>query len=50
VKRPSLKLPIAVLVIMAQSNRLADLLPFVPAIEEQLAKLIPKTLVEVVLT
>jgi hypothetical protein len=42
-------LPIAVIVIMAKSNRLADLLPFVPAVEEELARLKPKTFVEVVL-
>ena len=40
-------LPIAVVVIMAKSNRLADLLPFIAAVEEQLACLKPQTLVEV---
>jgi hypothetical protein len=40
-------LPIAIMVIMARSNRLADLLPFVAAIEERLPRLNPKTLVEV---
>jgi hypothetical protein len=42
-------LPVAVLVIMAKSNRLADLLPFVPAVEENLKHLKPRTLVEVIL-
>jgi hypothetical protein len=42
-------LPIAVIVIMAKSNRLADLLPFVPAVEEELKRIRPCTLVEVAL-
>jgi hypothetical protein len=42
-------LPIAVIVIMAKSNRLADLLPFVPAVEEELNRIRPCTLVEVTL-
>jgi len=41
-------LPIAVIVIMAKSNRLVDLLPFVPAVEGELTRIKPKTLVEVV--
>jgi predicted nuclease of predicted toxin-antitoxin system len=40
-------LPVAVIVIMAPSNRLADLLPFVSAVEEELVRLRPRTLVEV---
>jgi predicted nuclease of predicted toxin-antitoxin system len=43
------KLPIAVIVIRANSNRLSDLLAFVPAIEKGLSNLKPKTLVEVTL-
>ncbi len=39
-------LPIAVIV-LAKSNRLADLLPFAPLIELELARLKPKILVEV---
>jgi hypothetical protein len=38
-----------VLVIMAKSNRLADPLPFVPAVEDELTRLTPKTLIEVAL-
>jgi hypothetical protein len=42
-------LPIAVLVVMAKSNRLADVLPFAPAIEAVLMNLKPRTLAEVTL-
>jgi hypothetical protein len=42
-------LPVAVMVVMARSNRLDDVLPFVPTIEEELARLKPKMLVEVFL-
>jgi len=35
------------LVPLAKSNRLADLLPFVPAIELELTRLKPRTLVEI---
>jgi hypothetical protein len=42
-------LPIAVIVLMARSNRLADLLPFVPEVERELSHLKPRTLVEVYL-
>jgi predicted nuclease of predicted toxin-antitoxin system len=42
-------LPIAVIVILAKSNRLPDILPFVPAVEDELTRLKPKALVEVVL-
>jgi len=42
-------LPVAVMVIMAPSNRLADLLPFVPEIEMELKRLKPKTLIEIFL-
>ena len=40
-------LPIAVVVIMASSNRLNDVLPFVPAVQSQLAILKPNSFVEV---
>lgn len=40
-------LPIAVIVIMARTNRLSDLLPFVPNVEEVIRNLMPGTLVEV---
>ncbi len=43
------KLPIAVVVMLAKSNRLEDLLSFVPAVETALVRLKPKTLVEVTL-
>lgn len=42
-------LPLAVMVVMARSNRLDDVLPFVPIIEEELARLRPQTFVEVFL-
>ena len=42
-------LPISVVVIMAPSNRLPDILPFLPAVQEALKTLSPKTLVEVFL-
>ena len=41
------KLPVAVLVLVAPTNRLADLVPLVPALEAALASLSAKTLVEV---
>jgi hypothetical protein len=41
------KLPVAVVVLVARSNRLADLIPLAPSIEKALAALTPKTLVEV---
>lgn len=40
-------LPLAVVVLVARSNRLADLVPLVPDVERALAVLVPKTLVEV---
>jgi len=40
-------LPITVVVLVATSNRLADLLPLVPALERALVGLAPRTLVEV---
>ena len=40
-------LPVAVVVLVARTNRLADLVPLVPALERALASLSPKTLVEV---
>jgi hypothetical protein len=40
-------LPIDVVVIMARTNRLQDIEPFVPAVEEALKSLQPGTLVEV---
>ena len=40
-------LPIAVVVLRARSNRLADLLPLVPRLEESLAALAPRTLIEI---
>jgi hypothetical protein len=40
-------LPTAVVVLLATSNRLSDLLPLVPAVEDALAGLAPRTLVEV---
>jgi len=40
-------LPMAVIVLIAKSNRLADLLPLVPAVEEAIASLSGKLLVEV---
>lgn len=40
-------LPVSVVVILAPTNRLQDLTPFVPGIEEALGKLRPRTLVEV---
>ena len=40
-------LPVAVIVLLAQSNRLVDLLPLVPAVEEELKRLTAKSLVEV---
>ena len=43
------RLPIAVIVVMAATNRLEDVLPFVPAIERTLTSIRPKTLVEVLL-
>ena len=41
------KLPLAVVVLLARSNRLADLVPLVPALESALSTLAPRTLVEV---
>lgn len=43
-------LPVAVVVLIATSNRLADLLPLLPAVEVALAALAPRTLVEVAQT
>ncbi len=40
-------LPIAVLVLVAESNKLAVLAPLIPATEQKLAALIPRTIVEV---
>lgn len=40
-------LPLAVVVLVARSNRLSDRVPLVPAVEQALAVLVPKTLVEV---
>jgi len=40
-------LPVAVVVMIARSNKLVDLLPLVPAVEDVLRNLIPRTLVEV---
>jgi predicted nuclease of predicted toxin-antitoxin system len=40
-------LPVAVVVIIGPSNKLADLLPLVPAIEDAIKNLVPCTLVEV---
>jgi hypothetical protein len=40
-------LPIAVIVLIANSNRLADLLSLIPQLETALAQLRPKTLIEV---
>ena len=40
-------LPISVLVLIAESNRLADLLPLAPAVELALQRIAPKTVVEV---
>ncbi len=42
-------LPIAILVILAPSNRLADVIPFVPAVEKAIGALQPRSLVEVTL-
>jgi hypothetical protein len=42
-------LPITVVVMIAQSNRLKDLLPLVPAVEQALLQLPQKTLVEIAL-
>jgi len=42
-------LPVAVVVIMARTNRFEDIAPFVPVIEETLKILRPCTLVEVFL-
>jgi hypothetical protein len=41
------KLPVAVIVLVARSNRLTDLIPLVPAVEKALAALTPKSVVEV---
>jgi len=41
------KLPIAVLVLIAPTNKLSDLLPVAPAVETALKSLQPKTLIEV---
>lgn len=40
-------LPVAVVVLMARSNRLPDLVPFVRRLEEALAYLKPRALIEV---
>jgi hypothetical protein len=40
-------LPIAVLVMVAKSNKLADLKALIPAVEKALATLQPRTIVEV---
>jgi predicted nuclease of predicted toxin-antitoxin system len=40
-------LPVAVIVILAPTNRLADLVGFVPAVEDALKTLTPRTLIEV---
>jgi predicted nuclease of predicted toxin-antitoxin system len=40
-------LPIAVVVLVAKSNRLAELIPLVPAVERTLDGLKPRTIVEV---
>ena len=45
----SASLPVAVLVMVAVSNRLPDLLPLIPAIEIELANLQPGQIVEVCL-
>ena len=42
-------LPLAVVVVIGSSNKLADLLPLVPAIEDAIQNLAPRTLVEVTL-
>ena len=41
------KLPVAVVVVVAKTNRLADLLPLVAAVEEAFKTLQPQTLMEV---
>ena len=43
-------LPIAVLVMVAVSNRLSDLIPLAPRVEIVLQQLVPRTVVEVSLT
>jgi hypothetical protein len=40
-------LPIAVVVILAPTNRIADLLPYIPFVETALTQLTPKALIEV---
>lgn len=40
-------LPIAVIVLIATTNRLQDLIPLVPRIEQALQALVPRSLVEV---
>ena len=40
-------LPIAVVVLIAHSNELQALLPFVPRLEEALVSLLPRTLVQI---
>ena len=40
-------LPVAVVVLITPRNRLADLVPLVPALETALSSLVPKSLVEV---
>jgi hypothetical protein len=42
-------LPISVVVIMAPSNRMEDILPFVPVVIDGLKSIQPKTLIEVFL-
>lgn len=42
-------LPIAVMVLIGSSNKLVDLLPLVPKIEEAIRTLVPCTLVEITL-
>ena len=43
-------LPISVVVLIARSNRLADLVPFARAIQETLDRLVPRTLVEITIS
>lgn len=40
-------LPIAVVVLVAKSNRLSDIVPLIPDLTAALARLAPKTLIEV---
>ena len=46
-KQNPASLPIAVIVIMAETNRLETLLPYVPNVEEAIRTLIPGMLVDV---